>query len=108
MHNFNDSAYQFLLKVNKNLFYLFLLFEVKETVAESSPRIYIIVPVVIAVVIVVAMVSVYCIRRKRMERKVKKTISQSTLVSMTNVNYAYSGLEEDDSIEKLQDGVTVI
>ena len=84
---------------------IFFFFQEKQTGTESSPPIGIIVPVVIAVIIVLAMVSVYCIRRKRMERRVKKALSQSQskLVSVTNDNYSYRDLDTHDSTEELQD-----
>ena len=58
-----------------------------------------------AVVIVGAMVSVYCIRRKRMESRVRETLSQSKLVSVSNDNYTYRDLDTQDevSIEEIED-----
>ena len=65
----------------------------------------VVIPVVIAVVIVGAMVSVYCIRRKRMESRVRKTLSQSKLVSVSNDNYTYRDLDthDDNFIEDPED-----
>ena len=78
----------------------------KKTGGKSSAPIGVIIPVVIAVVIVGAMVSVYCIRRrKRMESRVQETLSQSKLVSVSNDNYTYRDLDTQDegSIEEIKD-----
>ena len=65
----------------------------KKIGGKSSTPIGVITPVVIAVVIVGAMVSVYCIRRKRMELRVQETLSQSKVVSFSNDNYNYRDLD---------------
>ena len=77
----------------------------KKTGGKSSAPIGVIIPVVIAIVIVGAMVSVYCIRRKRMESRVRETLSQSKVVSVSNDNYSYRDLEtqDDGSIEEIED-----
>lgn len=88
------------------LSYFFLYFtKGKKTGAKSSAPVGVIIPVVIAVVIVGAMVSVYCIRRKRMEERVRRTLSQSKLVTVSNDSYAYRDLDTQDDgfTEEIQD-----
>jgi len=90
------------------LSYFFLYFtKGKKTGAKSksSAPVGVIIPVVIAVVIVGAMVSVYCIRRKRMEERVRRTLSQSKLVTVSNDSYTYRDLDTQDDgfTEEIQD-----
>ena len=77
----------------------------KTGVKSSSAPIGVIIPVVIALVIVVAFVSVYYIRRKRMEKRVRRTLSESNLVTVSNNSYTYRDLDtqDDGSTDELQD-----
>ena len=77
----------------------------QKTGAKSSAPIAVIIPVILAVVIVGAMVSVYWIRRKRMETRVPETFSQSNSVTVSNDNYTYRDLDtqDDGSIEEIAD-----
>lgn len=70
----------------------------KQAGAKSSAPIGVIIPIVIAVVIVVAMISVYCIRRQRVEQRVRKTLRQNefNLVTVSNDNYTYRDLDTQD------------
>jgi len=75
------------------------------TKSSSSPA-NVIVPVVVAIIIVVAMVTVYCIRRKRMEARVRKALSHSQTELVNNGEPSYHDLnsqEDYDSTEELQD-----
>lgn len=74
----------------------------KQTSSESSSSASkVIIPVVIVAVILVAMIGVYCIRRKRMERRVTKRLSQSHGQLVPNGVYGLS--QEYDSNEELQE-----
>ena len=74
----------------------------KQTSSESSSSASkVIIPVVIVAVIFVAMIGVYCIRRKRMERRVTKRLSQSHGQLVPNGVYGLS--QEYDSNEELQE-----
>ena len=107
MLNRGELTYNFrlILKDTRNFAAFNFFSKGKKIGGKSSAPIGVIIPVVIAVVIVGAMVSVYYIRRKRMESRVRKTLSQSKLVSVSNDNYTYRDLDthDDNSIEDPED-----
>ena len=57
----------------------------------------------IAVILVAAMVTVYYIRRKRMEARVRKALSQTHLVSNNDAAYRDLNSQAYDSGDELQE-----
>ena len=78
----------------------------KQTGSQSSSApVNVIIPVVIALILVAALVAVYCIRRKRLERRVRKRLGQSQTELVNNADSSYHDLnsQEYDSTEELQE-----
>ena len=76
----------------------------EQTGSPSAP-VNVIIPVVIALILVAALVTVYCIRRIRLERRVQKRLAQSQTELVNNGDSSYHDLnsQEYDSTEELQD-----